>query len=354
MICGQTPDYFRNIALAGDTPTEQAIKQLQQQMRGKEDKEIRILIMADSYGSGLNGANNEHVIPWTEIVVASLNPAWHRIQFLADSGFTAGHKIAIDQMRDIVAEIGETQFGQITDIVFGYGYTERLADIENLSIKMREMNQYISSLNPTCRIHLFPTGWTIDPTERNRLFWLYNNAYASFSASNGWSYYNNTFMAMMSPDCFSPDGAHPSQTGHQRLARSIISCLAGGESIAKEQAVAKAVGDSTPLLHTCCTGQSITITALGNPYNLVDYNFDKFTNSIGYLTNSNIIGGGNINTWVWCKDTSDVYHRANVRIDFNHDGTGTFMSIYNYDDPIQHVKQIYFPSGTYILPADRG
>lgn len=354
MICGQTPDYFRNIALEGDTPVEQAIKELQQQMRGKEDKERKILIMTDSYGSGLNGVNNEHVIPWTEIVVSSLNPAWSKIQFLGGSSFTAGSKTTLQQLEDVIAEIGENQFGQITDIVFGYGVNDRNAAEQDLRNAMVAVNARIRALNPHCRIYLFPVGWMIDWEERSKLRWLYDALYATFAPELGWAYANDTFMAMMGGNCFSPDTVHPSQKGNVNIARSVASVLAGGESVACEPGTARVLADNSPLFTTQCVGQSVAVSFYDTVYNSGDYNFVKFDNNFGYLTNSNVIGGGSINMWIWCVDTSDIYHRNNVRIDFTNDGTGTLLKVYNYDDPIPHIKQFIFPSGTYILPADRG
>lgn len=354
MICGQTPDYFRNIALEGDTPVEQAIKELQQQMRRKEDKERKILIFADSYGSGDNGVNNDHVIPWTEIVVSSLKPAWSKIQFLGGSSFTAGSKTTLQQLEDVIAEIGENQFGQITDIVFGYGVNDRNAAEQDLRNAMVAVNARIRALNTHCRIYLFPVGWMVNREERSKLVWLYNALYATFAPELGWAYANNTFMAMMGGNCFSPDTVHPSQKGNVNIARSVASVLCGGESVACEQGVARRLYDNTELFTTTCSGQNIIVGMYDNEYDSGDFTLQKFDNNFGYLTNSNLIGGGSIGTWIWCVDTSDIWHRVNVRIDFKIAADGTQLHIYNYDDPIPHVKKFIFPGGFHVIPADRG
>ena len=280
--------YYRDIQVAGPTPEQQAIEQLQEDVtridgditringeisdtntRIDNLKDRYILFIGDSYAgptanyTGGTGAS----AGWPEKAKDMiLNLKGYFVTAAGGAGFGRDGAQSVTTLLTnwINSEEGQANKSKITDIVFGFGYNDcwgmwKSVNDSTYSEKctntMIACNNLIKANMPLAKPWLFSVGWGSNPYVRAKADKIYNHVYPACEQIR-WTYCM-AHPVMYIAGRYADDRVHPNDEGMLRLGQYIANCLNGGKAdcITEVQAIHPYI---TTDLSTCGYYQTVS------------------------------------------------------------------------------------------------
>lgn len=246
--------YFRDIELTDPSPEQQAIEQLQEDVK-RIDGEIAdintqidtfkdryVLFIGDSYAaesSSYTGGTGS-TTGWPEKCKDMIfNLKGYFITAVGGAGFGRDGAQSVTTILSnwINSTEGQANKSKITDIVFGFGYNDcwgmwQSGNDNTYSDKcttaITKCNNLIKANMPYAKAWLFSVGWGSNPYVRDKADIIYNLVYPACEIVQ-WTYCM-AHPVMYVTSRYADDRVHPNDQGVLRLGQYIANCLNGGKA----------------------------------------------------------------------------------------------------------------------------
>lgn len=246
--------YFRDVELTDSTPEQQAIEQLQEDVK-RIDGEISdintridnlkdryILFVGDSYAaeSASYTGGTGSATGWPEKCKDMIfNLKGYFITAVGGSGFgrDGAQSVTTILTNWINSSEGQANKSKITDVVFGFGYNDcfgmwQSGNDNTYSDKctnaMIACNNLIVANMPNAKPWLFSVGWGSNPYVREKADKIYNFTYPACEQIQ-WTYCM-AHPVMYMTGRYADDRVHPNDLGVLRLGQYIANCINGGKA----------------------------------------------------------------------------------------------------------------------------